>query len=69
MFWNKFSIYSLSLLAFRLPTTTSNPIKKSDPISEDVWEIPCDGLEVFTSKGVISSEKVKYLLKKKYFFQ
>ncbi|CAF3234546.1 unnamed protein product [Rotaria socialis] len=36
----------------------SNPMKKSNSNSEDSWEIPCDGLEVFTSKGVISSEKI-----------
>ncbi|CAF2410531.1 unnamed protein product [Rotaria sp. Silwood2] len=41
-----------------LPNSTSNPVKKSNSTSEDLWEKPCDGLEVFTSKGVISSEKI-----------
>ncbi|CAF1007355.1 unnamed protein product [Adineta steineri] len=41
-----------------LPTTTSNPIQKSDPTTTDLWEKPDKGLEVFTSKGVISSEKI-----------
>ncbi|CAF1560162.1 unnamed protein product [Adineta steineri] len=39
-------------------TTTSTPIQKSDPTTTDLWEKPDKGLEVFTSKGVISSEKI-----------
>lgn len=42
-------------------TTNSSPIKESHPASEDHWEKPADGLEVFTSKGVISREKVCFL--------
>jgi hypothetical protein len=51
--------------SFSLPNTTSNPIKKSEPTSNDLWEIPCEGLEVFTSKGVISNEKVECFLETK----
>jgi hypothetical protein len=40
-------------------STNSDPVRKSDPTSEDLWAKPCDGLEVFTSKGVISSDKVR----------
>ncbi|UJR21062.1 hypothetical protein I4U23_024162 [Adineta vaga] len=39
-------------------TTSLNPVKVSEATSKDLWEIPCDGLEVFTSKGVMSSEKI-----------
>ncbi|CAF1099352.1 unnamed protein product [Rotaria sordida] len=41
-----------------LLNTTSNPIKKSNSTSEDIWEKPYDGLEIFTSKRMISSEKI-----------
>jgi hypothetical protein len=47
------------MIVSRLPSTTCDVIQKSDPTSEDRWEIPCDGLEVFTSKGVISSDTVR----------
>ena len=51
---------SSSSISCSLPTTTtSNPIEKSDPTTEDRWETPADGLEVFTSKGVINSDKVR----------
>lgn len=39
-------------------TTTSSPIKEVHPTTEDHWETPADGLEVFTSKGVVSRDKV-----------
>ena len=44
----------------KLPHTTGveTVTKASEATPADVWEKPCDGLEVFTSKGVMSSEKV-----------
>lgn len=53
--------FSFICIIYRSPTTsttTTSPIKKPTSNAQDLWEKPCDGLEVFTSKGVTSSDKV-----------
>lgn len=55
---NIFCVLFLTLVVFSEPSTTSSPSVELKATSEDLWEKPYDGLEVFTSKGIISSEKV-----------
>jgi len=48
------------LNALQSSSTTTTISKEVNPTTEDRWETPDDGLEVFTSKGVTSRDKVSY---------